>query len=234
MDEFQSEKEQIEEIKKWWKQNGGFIVTGLVLGVGVLGGWKYWGDFKEKRAAAASAQYEELTQAIVSKDRNGATSLLGSVSTEFDATPYPSQAALAMAKFYVESDEPELAAEQLQSVLVHSKDAHLKLVARQRLARVQLSQDRADEALKTLEVANPGSFAARFHEVRGDIYSAMDRQEDARVEYQSALDKFQPGLFDRQMVEIKLSNLGVTYSAPSSDTASDTPASPAAQTEPGA
>ena len=222
MDEFQSEKEQIEEIKKWWKQNGGFIITGMILGIGVLGGWKYWNDFKEGRASAASAQYEQLTQAIARNDRNGATDLLNSVSTDFGATPYPSQAALAMAKFYVKSDEPELAATQLRFVLDNSKDDYLRLVARHRLARIQLSQNRADEALATLEVVNPGSFAARIHEVRGDAYAALGRMDDARSEYQSALDNFEPGLIDQQMVEMKLNNLTVVYSEPSSGTATDT------------
>ena len=99
MDEFQSEKEQIEEIKKWWKQNGSFIVTGMILGIGVLGGWKYWNDHKERRASAASAQYEALTQAINQNDRNGAVDLLNRVTTDFGSTPYPGQAALAMARF---------------------------------------------------------------------------------------------------------------------------------------
>ena len=56
MDEYSSEKEQIEEIKQWWKDNGTFIITGLVVGFGALGGWKYWQAYKEQRAATASAR----------------------------------------------------------------------------------------------------------------------------------------------------------------------------------
>ncbi|MDH3646742.1 MAG: tetratricopeptide repeat protein [Gammaproteobacteria bacterium] len=212
MDEFQSEKEQIDEIKQWWKANGSFIITGLVLGVGVLSGWKYWNHFHDQRAAAASAQYEELAQAIATNDRVAATDILGNLEGDFAATPYASQAALAMAKLYVQSDEPVMAAEQLRNVVDTAKDDHLRLVARLRLARVLLSQERADEALETLVVADPGSFAARFHEVRGDVFAALDRNAEARVEYQSALDKFEPGLFDRQLVEMKLNNLAGTSS----------------------
>ena len=208
MDEFQSEKEQIEEVKKWWKDNGSFIVTGLILGLGVLGGWKYWQDYKLNRASAASAHYEELGLAIARGDGNGASDLLARLSDEFKATPYASQGRLAMAKFHVQSNELELAAEQLRAVVDTSKDDNLKLIARLRLARVLMAQEKHDNALDTLSVARTGEFAARFHDVRGDVYAMLGRDAEARAEYQSALDLFEPGLIDRNLVEMKLNDLG--------------------------
>ena len=34
MDELLSEKEQVEKLRQWWKENGPFVIGGLVLGVG--------------------------------------------------------------------------------------------------------------------------------------------------------------------------------------------------------
>ncbi|MBT8131063.1 MAG: tetratricopeptide repeat protein [Gammaproteobacteria bacterium] len=219
MDEFQSEKEQIEEIKKWWQANGSFIVTGLILGVGALAGWKYWQHYDEQRASTASAYYDELTQAMARNDQSGATNLQDTLKEKYSATPYASQASLAMAKLYVQGDKPEQAAEELRSVIETAKDEYLAMVARVRLARVLSSLDRVDEALQVLAVADPGNFAARFHDVRGDLYAKKNQVNEAKIEYLSALDLFEPGLLDRQLVEMKLSDL--EGAAPA-----DTPANP--------
>ena len=34
MDETLTEKEQIEEIRAWWKENGAYVIAGLVIGIG--------------------------------------------------------------------------------------------------------------------------------------------------------------------------------------------------------
>ncbi|MBT8137489.1 MAG: tetratricopeptide repeat protein [Gammaproteobacteria bacterium] len=219
MDEYSSEKEQIEEIKKWWKDNGAFIVTGLIVGFGALGGWKYWQAYKEQRAATASAHYEELTIALGRGDTNGANELLGRLADEFAATPYAATGALAMAKYYAINDKPELAGEQLRGVIDNTKDEYLALVARTRLARLMLAQDQPDEALQLLAVSDPGSFTARFHEVRGDAYAALGRHDDARIEYLSALNQFEQGLVDREFIEMKLNDLGRTSAGAGSEPA---------------
>lgn len=40
----ETEEQQIEAAKKWWKENGSSIVTGLMLGLAVLFGYRYWTD----------------------------------------------------------------------------------------------------------------------------------------------------------------------------------------------
>ena len=42
MEVYDSEREQIEAMKKWWAQNGKAIITGLVLGLAALIGWQQW------------------------------------------------------------------------------------------------------------------------------------------------------------------------------------------------
>jgi len=41
VDEFSTEDEQVEAIKKWWKENGTSLIVGVVLGLSVLFGWRY-------------------------------------------------------------------------------------------------------------------------------------------------------------------------------------------------
>ena len=57
-----------------------------------------------------------------------------------------------------------------------SKDEPLRLVARARLARVELAQNNADAALRTLGGGEPGAFTALYDVIRGDaLYAKGDR-----------------------------------------------------------
>ena len=76
----------------------------------------------------------------------------------------------------VEAGELGAANERLTRVMKSSKDPQLKLVARSRLARVQLAQGNADAAIATLGGAQPGAFGPMFDSIRGDaLYAKGDR-----------------------------------------------------------
>jgi len=47
-----SEKEQLEEMRAWWSENGRFVITGVVLGVAIIVGWNQW------RSSIETAQIE--------------------------------------------------------------------------------------------------------------------------------------------------------------------------------
>ena len=44
MDIHRTEEEQVEAIKTWWKANGTSVIVGVVLGVAVIFGVRYWFD----------------------------------------------------------------------------------------------------------------------------------------------------------------------------------------------
>ena len=71
-------------------------------------------------------------------------------------------------------------------MLASSSDPELALVARLRLARVQLAQGNADQALKTLDAVKPGAFAARYAQVRGDVLLAKGDRDGALKAYREA------------------------------------------------
>ena len=56
----ESEDQQVEELKKWWKDNGRSIVIGVVLGIGGVGGWVGWKHHTETTAESASTLYSRL------------------------------------------------------------------------------------------------------------------------------------------------------------------------------
>lgn len=207
MDEFQSEKEQIDELRQWWKENGNFVVTGILLGVIVLGGWNYWQRYRESQAQSASAVYEQLLQAMQAGNTAAAEDLAGRLAGEYERTPYAAQARLVLARIYATGGDADSAADQLQAVINESKDSYLQHVARLRLARVRLMQDDPDAALAVLGDRAEGEFAALFDDVRGDAHAQRGDAAEARRAWRAALDGAGATLLDRQYVEMKLADL---------------------------
>ena len=46
----ETEDQQLEDFKKWWKENGSSIITGVVLGLAVLFGTRSWFTWQERTA----------------------------------------------------------------------------------------------------------------------------------------------------------------------------------------
>jgi predicted negative regulator of RcsB-dependent stress response len=86
-------------------------------------------------------------------------------------------------------------------------------VARLRLARVQIAQQKSDDALATLNGVQPGAFGPRFHEVRGDADLAKGDKAGALAEYRAARAMDMGGGRDATLLDLKISDL-VADSAP--------------------
>jgi predicted negative regulator of RcsB-dependent stress response len=98
-----------------------------------------------------------------------------------------------------------------------SRDAELRLIATTRLARVLAEQGKHDEALKLLDVAQAGSFAPLYHDLRGDILAARNDAAGAREAYDAALAATAanpPQGFDREYVELKRDALAAAGTQP--------------------
>jgi predicted negative regulator of RcsB-dependent stress response len=186
LDEYLSEKEQWEAVKTWFRENGLWIVAGVAVGAAGIGGWQWWNAHIDKVNAEASAKYEQMITSLGRNDESAALVALGELEHDYSSTPYVDQAKLAFARVYVESNRLDKAAGELQAITQHSKDKQLGLVARLRLARVQIAQKKPDDALATLNGIDPGAFAAQFHEVRGDADLAKGDKSGALSEYRVA------------------------------------------------
>ena len=60
MDVHASEKEQVEALKNWWKENGSSVITGVLLGLSVLLGGKAWFGYQENQKLSASNTYAQM------------------------------------------------------------------------------------------------------------------------------------------------------------------------------
>ena len=176
IDDYYNEQEQWERVKQWLRENGPWLVVGVLLGLGALAGWRWWEQRQEARAQSASASYGLLLETLQSGDRAKGLVLADEIRKEHGSSAYADQADLVAARALVEAGELGPANERLTRVMKGSKDAQLRLVARARLARVQLAQGSADAAIATLGGAQPGAFGPLFEAIRGDaLYVKGDR-----------------------------------------------------------
>ena len=214
MDDFLTERDQWEALKGWLRENGAWMVAGVIIGVAGLFGYRWWDERQAEQAHTAQARYTEVLAALARNDKTRAAELGDELKREFGRTPYSDQAQLVLARAHVESLEFDAAIRRLRDVMEHSGDDALRLVARERLARVQLAQDRPDEVLATLSGGSPGAFAPRFEELRGDALLRKGDTAGAIAAYRAALAGAEPGVVDAGQLQLKLNDLGASESPP--------------------
>jgi predicted negative regulator of RcsB-dependent stress response len=206
VDELLSEKEQIEQLRAWWSEYGYFVIGGVVLGALILFGFNYYQNAERNAQEAASRQYDAVATAIAESDLEAAEAAAAELAANFGNSAYNAHSKLAMARLYMDKNRDQDAAESLRSLLDMSGFDNLQHVGRVRLGKILLYQGKPDEVLTLLEGQDSEAFAARYAELRGDAYVALDRPEDARGEYQAALLEQLPTV-DQGLVQLKLMDL---------------------------
>lgn len=204
MDTNLTDDEKLEQIKKWWSENGGSIVTGVVLGLAVLFGGKAWFSWQEKNAQNASNLYTVLMNSMAGGDAMAVSQRAGVLVTEYGDTPYAALASLALAKVRIEAGDLVAAQAQLEWVLENSKSDMLLDTARLRLARVLIAMENLDAAETLLnQVAKGDAFEPLYTEVRGDVYVARGNLTAANQAYQEALAATAAGSPGQHLLELK-------------------------------
>lgn len=201
-----SDEEQLENIKSWLKANGPAIIAGIVIGIAAILGWQYWSHYRAGHAEQASLRYENLAAAMDRSDYAEARSRGEALIQEFSDTPYATLTALMLAQAAVAEGDMTAAAGHLEWVIQHTGLQALKDVARLRLARVLLAEDRLDEAESQLNQVNNANLFAQVEELRGDISWARNQPSEARNAYQAALAAAGP-TGNTELLQIKLNNL---------------------------
>jgi predicted negative regulator of RcsB-dependent stress response len=214
VDDYLSEKEQWEWLKTQLKVNGLWIVAGVAGGALLLSGWHWWQGHADELASQASAQSLQIAEAFGRRDRARALAMMDTLKREQPKSPYLDEANLIAARAFVDAGELDKAAASLKTVLERTPDHALALVARERLARVEIAQNAPDAALATLAAVDPGSFAPRYHEVRGDAFEAKKDFASALKEYRAARAADAAGSVDAERLDLKIGDLVADQPAP--------------------
>lgn len=206
MADYATEEEQLEALKRWWRENGRAVILGVAIGVLALAGWRGWEMYVEQRALEASAVYDQLLESAGGSDYPGVSEHAEILRSEYSRTSYAVLAALVTAGVAVEKDRLEDAEEWLRWALGNTDERNLGALVRARLARVLAERGNADEALDLLGDDVPPAYTALHAEIRGDLLRARGDHAAAAAAYQQALDA-SPGPADPDLVERKLNRV---------------------------
>lgn len=207
MSVYLSEEEQIENIKKFWRDYGNIITSIMLAVILSITAWQWWGRHQNKLASMASVQYEQMLDSVAISDDSGVQAHADALIKNYPSTAYAEIAALMIARDAVIDKKYDVAAEKLKWVLANTKNPSFKQIARLRLAKVELAQKQYDQGLSTLETVDDTNFEGLIAQVRGDLYTAMGQREKARMAYSSALQSLPEKSFSRTIVEMKLIDL---------------------------
>ncbi|MDP2904053.1 MAG: tetratricopeptide repeat protein [Methylovulum sp.] len=188
MEIYDTEEEQVDAIKAWWKENGHATVIGLGLGIAIIFGWNYWQTYKKDRAEQASGLYSQLLKAAETDNRVSVEKLAERINTQFGDTDYASYSGLMAAKVKVQQGDFAGAKALLEKIAAAS-DKELSNIAKIRLVRLMLANKEYEQGLKLINAIDPAtstSFSGHYDELVGDLYVALDRLDQARTSYQNA------------------------------------------------
>ncbi|WAM56195.1 YfgM family protein [Vreelandella venusta] len=214
MAELRSEEEQLEVIKRWWKENGTSLIAGAVLAAAGVFGWNAWQNYQEGQAEAASVRYQQLVNmtagnTLADDQLANARELIVDITSDHGDTLYAELAQLLGARLAVQQGDLEAAKSALENVAGDSSRRYVKSLAWLRLARIEIANGDPQAALSLLDESISDALAAQRANVRGDAYAALDQTKQARDAWQTALELAQTQNQPLYGVQLKLDDLGV-------------------------
>ncbi len=202
------EQEDLENLKRWWKNYGNAVIFGVALGVAILLGVRYWNQHTEQSLQSASVLYEQMLQEYRAQKIDALRKTAESLIKDYASTPYAALAGLMLARLDYSVGDATAAIKHLQWTLDHAKDKATTHAARLRLTRIYISKGDKDAALNLLNVSDQTGFEAEYAEAKGDIYVIQGKPGDARLAYREAL-KYLPTTSPYvPVLNMKLDDLG--------------------------
>ena len=203
---YDTEEEQLEQLKKWWEGNSSSVVAGIVGAVLIVGGFSFWQNYQQENRVQASQLYQELLNSATAENPDSIEKIAEKLASEYSSSIYAHYAALQLAKTKVAKGDLEAAKAILEKEIKTNSDVELQHIARLRLIQLLHSEKQYEAGLQLIAGVDPAKmegFAASYDELQGDLYLALDRLDEARNAYQSALRTGQAS----QLVQFKLDDI---------------------------
>jgi predicted negative regulator of RcsB-dependent stress response len=217
VDQYRTEEEQVEALRRWWDENGKSIIAAIVIAVALGFGWQTWKSNDQREQESASDLYQAMLQAVAvgAGDMTPAQQATGvelaeQLKNDYSGSTYAQFAAMHLARLAVEENDLAEAEAQLRWVLGKAdKGSDAAQVAQMRLARVVAASGDTDQALAILEQGDEGPYQASYAIARGDTLLALGRNDEAREAYSNArlLAASSQGQVNMPALEQKLQSL---------------------------
>ena len=207
MNNYTTEDEALDRIRQLWGQYGKFILILSILVAGSFGGRNLWMSYKNDSAENSSLNYSQLLLAVDQKRFEDAFEIGSEIIKTDTQSSYAELSSLFLAKISFEKGDYDVAKNILITLIESSSDLNTGNVARERLARILLSEDKADDSQKVLEESKSMDLTNHLLELQGDIMKARGDLESALSFYQKALAKNIINGQDSNNLSLKLNDI---------------------------
>jgi|TARA_R110002073_G_scaffold91604_12_gene215434 predicted negative regulator of RcsB-dependent stress response len=215
VEQYRTEEEQVEALRRWWDENGRSTLVAIVLVLAGTFAWQGWQRYDAQRTASASDLYQQMLEAAALAQEGAATAapvaqLATQLRRDFAGTSYAQFAALHQARVAVIAGDLEAAEADLRWVLGKADGgSETALVAQLRLARVVAAQGNVEQALALLAPEAMGKYQAAAAMARGDVLAGAGRAEEALAVYREAqaLVQTYPAQLNLETLAAKLQSL---------------------------
>ena len=183
------EQEKIDGLKSWWETYGTLLIVVVATFIASIGGVKAWNYYQQQQIGQAAELYSSLLQVEASGDSKKISDAAHLLMGGFPSSGYASRAALISARASFDSGDVQNAKSRLQWTLDNTKEDELKDLVRLRLVGMLLDEQKYDDALRLLDTKHGESFDGLYADLKGDVLNAAGKIAEARIAYQTALDK---------------------------------------------
>jgi predicted negative regulator of RcsB-dependent stress response len=213
-----TDDEQLDKLREFWTQYGKTIIAGIILGLAALAAWAGWQSWQAKNQTAAAIAFHQIEQLSAANQPKQAMEAARKLAESDQGSVYATLALMIGAHEAMSQNDPAKAAIYLNDAMQHAKQPSLAALAQLRLARVQWSENKPEQALATLKAKTPPkAYESMFTELTGDIQASQKNWAAARAAYEQVLKSPDSA---NTMVQIKLDNLPAASVATSAPTAS--------------
>ena len=185
MELYDSEEQQVEALKEWWKENGKAVLLGVVIGLGGIFGWRYYQNTHIEKQEVSSQNYNQVMAAL-NQQGVDAESDVQSFINAHNQSEYAIFAAMNLAKAQAQKGQLEEALAQLTWAKSNTKDKALKSILHYRSARLLSAQQQWDNALAELNQVDDKAWSGRVSELKGDILLSKGDEAGAYNAYTQA------------------------------------------------
>jgi predicted negative regulator of RcsB-dependent stress response len=199
IDDLLDEHEQGEIVRGWLRENGAGLIGGVILGLALIWGWQWWQQQRVHQRIQAGNDFQAAMAEL-------AAGKLAQAGPRIEALPkgaYETLGTLALAKAQLDAGKRDDAIAVLRAA--KPRDPGMAAIVDQRLARLLIDAGKPKDALAVLAKAGDGGETLQ---VRGDAYAALGQDEQARAAYAQALTTLEVGSPQRNLVELKISEVG--------------------------
>lgn len=209
MEAYATEEQQLDALKQWFKKHGNKITWALIAIFSVIAAVRYFYHHKSVVGEQASENYVSLMMAFEQNDQTTLKSKAELLIKDYPQSPYASLAALVVAHQAVKDKDMKNAQEGYEWVINNGKQADFQALARARLMRLLIAENKPDEALKLFDEKKARGYLPLIAEMKGDILLKKNDQQGAISAYKLALESAKEEGMVGPLLKMKLEELGV-------------------------